>query len=106
MALTKTQKRMLRELGVIAWEGEARAVLTRLEEEFRRWRAEEIDSGALLESIHDFHQHDVRDLFSGTRGGELLVAMRGVALGYIPLDEIPEAIRPLLQEQIDRLHEA
>ena len=61
---TKEQRRKLRELGGIAFERELAAELSKLEDEFRRWRADEIDAHELSERIHRFHQGPARQLFS------------------------------------------
>jgi hypothetical protein len=62
--LTKAQRRRLRELGGIAYERDLSEELAKLESEFRRWRAGEIDAFALSEAIHRFHQGPARQLFS------------------------------------------
>ena len=61
---TKAQRRRLRELGAIAYERELSAELSKIEAEFGRWRAGEIDAHELSERIHRFHQGPARELFS------------------------------------------
>ncbi len=102
MDTTKTQRRLLRELCAKAHEVEARESLASLDDDFRRWREEEIDSFELIEAIHDVHQHAARDLFNTySRGDELLIVRRAVAWGFIVAEDIPAAVRPLLEEQIE-----
>ena len=61
---SKAHRRRLRELGVIAYERDLSAELSKLETEFGRWRAGEIDAHELSEHIHRFHQGPARKLFS------------------------------------------
>ena len=61
---TKAQRRRLRELGAIAYERDLSAELSKLETEFGRWRAGEIDAHELSDRIHRFHQGPARKLFS------------------------------------------
>jgi hypothetical protein len=106
METTKNQRRLLRELCAMAWEAEARAMLTRLEADFHRWRAQVLDSGELIEAIHQFHQHDARELWNVySLNDKRIVAMRAIARGFVRVEDIPEAIRPLLQFQLDALGE-
>ena len=60
---TKAQRRRLRELGAIAHERDLSAELSKLETEFGRWRAGEIDAHELSDHIHRFHQGPARKLF-------------------------------------------
>jgi len=60
---TKEQRRRLRELGAIAYERDLSTELSKLETEFRRWRAGEIDAHELSDHIHRFHQGPARKLF-------------------------------------------
>jgi len=61
---TKVQRRRLRELGAVAYERELSTELSKLETEFGRWRAGEIDGHELSDHIHQFHQGPARKLFS------------------------------------------
>jgi hypothetical protein len=61
---TKAQRRRLRELGAIAYERDLAAELSKLETEFGRWRAGEIDAHELSERILRFHHGPDRKLFS------------------------------------------
>jgi hypothetical protein len=62
--ITKAQRRRLRELGAMAYERDLAAELSKVEEDFGRWRAGEIDAHDLTERIHRFHQGPARSLFS------------------------------------------
>ena len=106
MEATKAQRRLLRELCAQAHEVEAREVLANLDDDFRRWREQEIGSEDLIEAIHQFHQNEARELYSMYSGrDELLTARRAVARGFIAAGDIPESLRPLLQEQIEAQRE-
>jgi hypothetical protein len=61
---TKAQRRRLRELGTIAYERDRANELSKLESDFGRWRAGEIDAHVLSDHIHRFHQGPARKLFS------------------------------------------
>jgi hypothetical protein len=61
---SKAQHRRVREIGAMAYERELSAELSKLETEFGRWRAGEIDAYELSERIHRFHQGPARRLFS------------------------------------------
>ena len=61
---TKAQRRRLHELGAIAYERDLSTELSKLEGEFGRWRAGEIDAHVLSDHIHRFHQGPARKLFS------------------------------------------
>ena len=63
-ALTKAQRRRIRELAQIAYDRELSVQLGHLETEFKRWRSGEIDSFALSERLHRFHQGPAQDLYS------------------------------------------
>ena len=60
---TKAQRRRLRELGALAHERDLSGELSKLETEFGRWRAGEIDAYELSDHIHRFHQGPARKLF-------------------------------------------
>lgn len=62
--LTKSQRRRLRELSGLAYERDLSEALGKLEADFRRWRAGEIDAHELSVSIHRFHQGPARELFT------------------------------------------
>jgi hypothetical protein len=60
---TKANKRKLRELAGMAYRRELGAELSKLEEEFARWRSGEIDPFELSDRIHRFHDGISRDLY-------------------------------------------
>lgn len=66
--LTRSERRLLRELAAEVYEAEAHALLVELDADFARWRKNEVRSSDLLMSIHDFHQHRSRELWSVYQG--------------------------------------
>ncbi|ABE43581.1 hypothetical protein [Polaromonas sp. JS666] len=81
---TKSERRQLRELAAEVYEAEAHALLEELDEDFARWRKDEIRSSDLLMSIHDFHQHQSRELWSMYQGlSDDMAVERGLRLGLI-----------------------
>lgn len=62
--VTESQRRRLRELSGIAHERDLSTELAKLEADFRRWRAGELDAHELSNLIHRFHQGPARQLFS------------------------------------------
>lgn len=94
MDFTRSEKRQLRELAGQAYEAEARALLMELEADFVRWRKGEMLGSELLVAIHEFHQHQSRDLWSTYQSlGDALVVERGVARGFIAESQVPSALR-------------
>ena len=91
---TKSERKTLRALASEAYDAEARACLEELASEFARWQSGEIHSADLLDAIHSFHQGRSRELWSTYHSlkDDDLVA-RGVAMGYLALDKIPEPCR-------------
>ncbi len=99
---TKPERKTLRDLAGVVYEGEAHAYLEELEDEFVRWRAGEILSSELLAAIHEFHQGQSRELWSRYQSlKEPEIVARGVALGYLTEDRIPENIRQKLQSLLE-----
>src|SRR5690349_17462794 len=74
-ALTKGQRRRLRELAGLAHERELATELARLEAEFVRWRAGAIDAHELSDRIHAFHQGAARKLYVGYAIGDPRLAV-------------------------------
>jgi hypothetical protein len=60
---TKSQRRLLRELAVRAYDRELARELGALEGDFAQWRREEIDVHQLNEQIHRFHNGPARRLY-------------------------------------------
>ena len=99
---TKAERKVLRELAARVYEADAHAVLEELEREFSRWRNGELESSDLLAAIHDFHQGQSRELWSRYQAlKDPEVVARGVALGLLKEEEVPERVRAELGPLIE-----
>ena len=95
---TKPERKTLRELASEAYEAEARSYLAELEADFLRWRQDEMSSSELLASIHAFHQEQSRELWSRHQSlKEPEIVARGVVLGFVRAEKIPEQLRAKLK---------
>ena len=98
---TKGQRRKLRDLGGIAYERDLSEHLARLESEFRRWRAGEIDPFALAEAIHQFHQGPARELFSTYATSDLDFAVaQAIHRGLLKQEEVGADVLELLSKHL------
>jgi hypothetical protein len=102
--LTSEQKRRLQELGQIAYERDLSTELTRLEREFRRWRAGEINVFEVSEAIHRFHQGPGRELFVTYAMAQAEIAVAGaINRGTISREEagpnVVQVLDPLLTDR-------
>ena len=80
------------------YEAEAHQMLATLDSEFKKWREGKMISSELLSAIHEFHQHESRELWSlyqGLREPEIVV--RGIALGLIAESSVPAELLAKLQ---------
>lgn len=90
---TKAERKQMRELASTVYEAEAHALLEKLDAEFDRWRGGECLSSELLSAIHEFHQHQSRELWSSYQGlSDAMVLERGIGLGFIEESVIPPSI--------------
>jgi hypothetical protein len=87
---TKRERAELRELAGAVYEAEARGYLEELDEDFAKWRKGKILSSDLLTSIHYFHQHQNRELWSTYQGlSDDMVVERGLGLGLLSEAKVP-----------------
>jgi hypothetical protein len=102
MEFNKSERRVLRDLAAEVYEAEAHAVLEKLAIEFDRWRDGTKLSSELLAAIHEFHQHQSRELWSMYQGIPAALAVeRGLSLGLIASSRIPAQI--LAKLRVSRL---
>ena len=98
---TKSERKALRELSGTTYEAEAHLMLEELDAEFQSWRTGEMESSELLRAIHEFHQHQSRELWSMYQGlEEPDIVARGIALGLLkePLsEELRTKLAPLIE---------
>jgi hypothetical protein len=93
---TKAEKKALRELSSSTYEAEAHLMLEELDAQFQEWRTGEIESSELLQAIHEFHQHQSRQLWSRYQAlKEPEIVARGLALGLLE-ESVPEELRAKL----------
>jgi hypothetical protein len=81
---TKAERTELRELAAAVYEAEAHVYLSELDQDFAKWRKGKMRSSDLLTSIHQFHQHQNRELWSLYQGlSDDMVVERGLRLGLL-----------------------
>lgn len=97
---TKAERRELRELAAAVYEAEAHEYLEDLGEDFARWRKGKMLSADLLTSIHQFHQHQNRELWSIYQGlSDDMVVERGLQLGLLPEAKVPSQLLEKLRKK-------
>ena len=64
MQYTKAIRKRMRELVGIAYERELSLELTKLEEQFKRWKIGEVDAFELSHLIHQYHNGPARVLYN------------------------------------------
>ncbi len=98
----RAERASLRELAGDAYEAQARETLASLADDFERWRREELASHELIDAIHEFHEHDSRELWKTYQDlkDDAEIVARGIALGYLGRDELPPALLAKLQDRI------
>jgi hypothetical protein len=102
-ASTRAPRRRLRELAALAHERDLSAELSKLEAEFRRWRAGELGATELSDAIHRFHQGPARELFSRYEPSNLELAVAdAIHRGLVTAEEagadmVEMLMRPLAQ---------
>ena len=95
---SRSEKKALRELAGAVYEAEARLALDELDAHFQRWREGETLGSELVVAIHEFHQQDARVLWSTYQSlKERDIVARGLALGLIDGDSVPEQLRAKLE---------
>ncbi len=93
MEFTKDERRQLRELAGGVYEAEAHQMLEKLDSEFKSWRDGEMLSSELLSAIHEFHQHESRELWSRYQSlREPEIVARGIALGFMAESSVPSEL--------------
>ena len=98
---TKSERRELKELAGDVYEAEAHQYLEELDGEFERWRKGKMLSSDLLTSIHQFHQHQNRELWKMYQGlSDEMVVERGLRVGLLSEDRVsPKLLAKLNPEE-------
>ena len=105
--LTKKQKKEMRALQALAWERELEQELNKLEEQFRSWRSGTIGAFDLSDRIHQFHDHEARDLYKYYSYRNNLFAVPGaIAKGIIAESEVSRQLLEAISSDIQYLREA
>lgn len=95
---SKSEKKAIHELAGAVYEAEARLALDDLDSQFDLWRKGSILGAELMEAIHRFHQEDARALWSIYQAlKEPDVVARGMALGLVKAESVPESLRAKLE---------
>ena len=87
---SKRIKRMIREYAAAAHEEELRRALLPLADAFKQWEREELDSFALQDLIHKFHQDAARDLYVRYASSRLEPALaHAIVAGALDRSAVP-----------------
>ena len=104
---SQSEKKALRELAGVVYEAEARLVLDEIDTQFQQWRNDEILGSELISAIHDFHQQDARSLWSTYQAlKEPEIVARGLALGLIADEAVPQQLRIKLEPLFEHFNRA
>ena len=88
--IPKRVKRLLRKYASAAHEEELRRALLPLAEAFKRWEHGGLDSGALSDLIHRFHQGPARELFLRYNTSNLVAPVAyAIAAGIVDRTAVP-----------------
>ena len=105
--LTKKQKQEMRALQALAWERELEQELTNLEEQFRRWRNGTIGAFDLSDRIHQFHDHEARDLYKYYSDWDNPFAVPGaIVKGIISESELSRQSLEAISSDIQHIRDA
>jgi hypothetical protein len=86
---TKREREQLRRLASQVYEAEVRTLLEELDSSFAQWRAGEVLGSELLQTIHEFHQHQSRELWAAYQAlRDPEVVARGFARGLLAEIEV------------------
>jgi hypothetical protein len=96
--LTKSQRRAVRELLGEAHEAEIAAALLDVETAVGEWRSGKILPSDVNERIHKYHREAQQIFKTYNYLHPMLALSRAVVFGFIKLDQIPEALRPRVNE--------
>jgi len=97
---TKSERKQLRELAGGVYEAEAHRFLEELDGDFALWREGKMASSDLLTSIHQFHQHQNRELWKIYQGmSDEMVVERGLRLGFLDESKLSERLLVKIQSR-------
>ena len=92
--LTKRVKRLMRECAAAAHEAELHRALLPLAEAFQQWARGDLDSFALSEMIHKFHQGPAREIWVRYTTNQLLPSAiaHAIATGALDRAAVPAEV--------------
>ena len=93
--LSKKTRKELRTLKAKAHAKEIEKHLVKLSQKFDDWNNGIIDCWDLSDHIHEFHNgisHDLFNAYNAPGVSEIVMVSRGLALGLLQKDEIPEEV--------------
>ena len=91
--IQKSVKRALRKLASAAHEEELSRALVPLRTQFDRWARGELSSGELSDSIHQFHQGPLRQLFARYNSDTPDAAVaHAIVSGFINRSDVPATV--------------
>jgi hypothetical protein len=102
-AMSKKQKKHLKELSVRCHELEMSEALNKLFDDFQNWKKGEIDVWDLNQNIHIHHDTTARNLYKFyemVRSPENAVA-RGVSRGIIKMDDIQKDCHTFVERLVE-----
>lgn len=91
--LTKSEKRMVRELLGDAHEAELAGALEDIESAIAEWRRGEILPSEVENRIHEFHKESQEIFKTYNYVDPLLALARAVSLDLVPIERVPESLR-------------
>jgi len=98
MNLSKTQKRIVRELLGDAHEAEIAKALLDVETAIQEWRGGKILPSQVSDRIHAFHTERQQIFKTYNHLDPMLALARAVLYEFVPLDRVPEDLRPRVKE--------
>ena len=96
--LTKSQRRAVRELLGEAHEAEIASALLNVETALSEWRSGKILPSEVNERIHEYHKEAQQIFKTYNYLHPILALSRAVVLGFIKVEQIPEVLRPRVNE--------
>lgn len=101
--MTKSQKRHLRELATRCYEREMSAALEDLNQNFKKWKNNEITIWELNDKIHQHHNGTARALYKiyEQLNDPRVAVAQALSKGIIKIDDVKENCRPLLNSLIE-----
>lgn len=98
MDISKSQKKAVHKLLGEAHEAEIAKALLDVEAAIQKWRDGKILPSQVGDRIHEFHKENQEIFKAYNAGNPMLALARAVFYEFIPLDRVPEDLRPRVKE--------